>query len=43
MSIAAALALGFSARPTDPGSANAFFNISSKLTPPPADRHAEAA
>jgi hypothetical protein len=30
MLIAAALALGFSAQPTDPGSPNAWFNISSK-------------
>jgi hypothetical protein len=42
MLIAAALALGFSAKPTDPGSPNAFFNIRSKLATP-ADRHAEAA
>ncbi|WP_298257274.1 hypothetical protein [Bradyrhizobium sp.] len=38
MPIAAALALGFSARPTHPDSLNAYFNISSK--PPPS---AEAA
>jgi hypothetical protein len=31
MLIAGALALGFSARPTHPGSPNAFFNISSRL------------
>jgi hypothetical protein len=32
MLIAAALALGFPARPTDPDSPNAYFNISLKLS-----------
>ena len=41
MLIAAALALGFSARPTDLDSPNAFFNISMKLSTP--DPLAEAA
>lgn len=40
--IAAALALGFSAQPTHPGSPNALFNIRSKLATS-ADQHAEAA
>ncbi len=42
MLIAAALALGFSAWPTDPDSPNAYFNISLKLSTA-AGEHAEAA
>jgi hypothetical protein len=42
MLIAAALALGFPARPTDPDSPNAYFNISLKLSTATGE-HADAA
>jgi hypothetical protein len=42
MLIAAALALGFPARPTDPDSPKAYFNISLKLSTA-AREHADAA